>query len=72
MKHVSGLLTAAYRPITSTSPSSRFVGINQTVSYGSTELLSAAGITDTGTTLILLASDAFEAHKRATGHWWCH
>ncbi|TBU41815.1 family A1 protease [Dichomitus squalens] len=54
-------------PITSTSPADQFVGIDQTISYGSTELLSSAGITDTGTTLILLASDALQKYQQVTG-----
>ena len=46
-------------PITSTYPASAYVGIDQSITYGSsgtTILSSTAGITDTGTTLILLAS----------------
>ncbi|PIL28864.1 transporter [Ganoderma sinense ZZ0214-1] len=55
--------------ITGTSPASNYVGIDQTVRYGNdTPILSqTAGIVDTGTTLILLASDAFAAYKNATG-----
>ena len=48
-----------YSPITSTSPASDYVGIDQSITYGSagtTILASTAGITDTGTTLVLLAS----------------
>ncbi|KAI0689559.1 acid protease [Cytidiella melzeri] len=55
-------------PITITSPASEYFGVNQSISYGSTTILSnAAGIVDTGTTLILLASDAFSAYQLATG-----
>ncbi|KAI0672031.1 acid protease [Trametes maxima] len=57
-------------PITSTSPSSEFVGIDQTVTYGTAGtpiLSSASGITDTGTTLLLLASDAFATYQTLTG-----
>ncbi|TFK88713.1 acid protease [Polyporus arcularius HHB13444] len=57
-------------PITSTSPASAYWGIDQDVTYGSsgTSLLSgSAGIVDTGTTLLLLATDAFKAYQRATG-----
>ncbi|KAI0649653.1 aspartic proteinase precursor [Trametes meyenii] len=60
----------AYVPVTSTSPASAYVGIDQTITYGSanTPILDAtAGITDTGTTLVLLASDAITAYKAATG-----
>ena len=48
-----------HSPITSTSPASAYVGIDQSITYGSsgtTILSSTAGITDTGTTLVLLAS----------------
>ncbi|PCH40297.1 acid protease [Wolfiporia cocos MD-104 SS10] len=58
-----------YTPITTTSPASLYWGINQDVSYGTgTTLLSGnAGIVDTGTTLLLLASDAFSKYQSATG-----
>ncbi|OSX58416.1 hypothetical protein POSPLADRAFT_1154005 [Postia placenta MAD-698-R-SB12] len=57
-----------YVPITSTKPAGNFVGINQTVSYGGVEILhNAAGIVDTGTTLLLLATDAFNMYKAQTG-----
>lgn len=56
-------------PITSTTPASAYWGIDQSLTYGkSTTVLSgSAGIVDTGTTLLLLATDAFEAYQRATG-----
>lgn len=58
----------SYVPITSTKPAGNFVGINQTVSYGGVEILhNAAGIVDTGTTLLLLATDAFNMYKAQTG-----
>ncbi|KAJ6489065.1 aspartic peptidase domain-containing protein [Mycena sanguinolenta] len=58
----------SYTPITSTTPASSYWGIDQTVSYGSTSILdSTAGIVDTGSTLILLATDAFQRYQRATG-----
>lgn len=58
-----------YTPITSTSPASQYWGIDQDLTYGdSTSLLSgSAGIVDTGTTLLLLATDAFQAYQKATG-----
>ncbi|KAI0670888.1 acid protease [Trametes maxima] len=59
-----------YVPITSTQPASLYWGIDQSVSYGEdgTPLLSTtSGIVDTGTTLLLLATDAFQAYQRATG-----
>jgi hypothetical protein len=58
----------SYVPITSTSPSSNFWGIDQSVSYGGTTILSStAGIVDTGTTLILIATNAFNVYQQATG-----
>ncbi|KAI0917457.1 hypothetical protein AcW1_007348 [Taiwanofungus camphoratus] len=58
-----------FTPITSTSPASMYWGINQDVTYSQdTSLLSGnAGIVDTGTTLLLIASDAFQAYQQATG-----
>ncbi|KAI9441955.1 hypothetical protein BJY52DRAFT_1229332 [Lactarius psammicola] len=46
-----------------------FWGIDQSIRYGpSTTILSTtAGIVDTGTTLILIATDAFNLYKSATG-----
>jgi hypothetical protein len=57
-----------YVPITSTkNAASRYWGIDQQVTYDGQTILSSAGIVDTGTTLVLLASDAFNAYKQATG-----
>ncbi|KAM6496767.1 aspartic peptidase A1 [Amanita muscaria] len=57
-----------YAPLTSTSPASRYWGVDQTITYGSSPILSkAAGIVDTGTTLILIATDAFNLYQTATG-----
>ncbi|EGO00886.1 hypothetical protein SERLA73DRAFT_159520 [Serpula lacrymans var. lacrymans S7.3] len=57
-----------YVPLTSTSPASEYWGIDQSITYGSTSILSStAGIVDTGTTLILIASDAFSKYESATG-----
>ena len=66
-RRISG--DVAYVPITSTSPASNYWGIDQDLTYGtSTTLLSgSAGIVDTGTTLLLLATDAFQAYQDATG-----
>ncbi|KIP05511.1 hypothetical protein PHLGIDRAFT_119740 [Phlebiopsis gigantea 11061_1 CR5-6] len=64
----TGSLTTV--PITTTSPSSEFVGIDQSITFGSAEtpvLASTAGIVDTGTTLILIASDAFATYEELTG-----
>ncbi|KAH9036489.1 acid protease [Lactarius pseudohatsudake] len=56
-------------PVTTTSPASEFWGINESIRYGaSTTILSTtAGIVDSGTTLILIATDAFNRYKTATG-----
>lgn len=65
---ISGEIT--FVPITKTSPASNYWGIDQSVTYGSsgeTILNTTAGIVDTGTTLLLLASDAFKAYEKATG-----
>ena len=63
----SGEITFA--PITSTSPASNYWGIDQKVTYGDDPLIldTTAGIVDTGTTLIYLASDAFSSYQQATG-----
>jgi pepsin A len=58
----------SYVSITSTSPANTYWGIDQSISYGSTPILTeTAGIVDTGSTLILIASDAFDKYKSATG-----
>ncbi|TFK52338.1 acid protease [Heliocybe sulcata] len=64
---VAGDIT--YVPITSTAPASQYWGIDQDLTYGEgTSLLSGApGIVDTGTTLLLIATDAFQAYQKATG-----
>ncbi|KAJ7509621.1 aspartic peptidase A1 [Mycena galericulata] len=60
--------SVAFTPITSTSPASEYWGNDQSVAYGGTTILSStAGIVDTGTTLILLATDAFNQYQQATG-----
>ncbi|KAL1745145.1 aspartic peptidase domain-containing protein [Schizophyllum fasciatum] len=58
-----------YTPVTKTSPASNYWGIDQSITYGdSVSILDTnAGITDTGTTLLYLATDAFEAYANATG-----
>ena len=57
-----------YTPITTTSPASYYWGIDQTVNYGATPLLPiTAGIVDTGTTLTLLATNAFVEYQILTG-----
>ncbi|KAG1904485.1 aspartic peptidase domain-containing protein [Suillus fuscotomentosus] len=57
-----------YTPITTTYPSSTYWGINQSISYGSTTIMSStAGIVDTGTTFVYIASDAYAKYQSATG-----
>jgi len=57
-----------FTPITTTSPSNEFWGINESITYGTETILSTtAGIVDTGTTLILIASGAFSRYRSATG-----
>ncbi|KAG1783587.1 aspartic peptidase domain-containing protein [Suillus placidus] len=58
----------AYTPITPYGSASGFWGIDESITYGTTTILSAtSGIVDTGTTLILIASDAFSTYQSATG-----
>ncbi|KAF8236774.1 aspartic peptidase A1 [Tricholoma matsutake] len=59
----------SYTPVTSTYPASYYWGIQQTITYGtSTSILTTtAGIVDTGTTLVLIASDAYNRYVTATG-----
>ncbi|OAX44937.1 acid protease [Rhizopogon vinicolor AM-OR11-026] len=60
--------TIAYVPLTTTTPASYYWGINESITYGTKTILSeTAGIVDTGTTLILLASNAYSAYQSATG-----
>ncbi|KAI0078070.1 acid protease [Panus rudis PR-1116 ss-1] len=57
-------------PITTTSPASEFVGIDQSIAYGAAKtpiLATTSGITDTGTTLLLIASDALATYQSLTG-----
>ncbi|EPQ53054.1 family A1 protease [Gloeophyllum trabeum ATCC 11539] len=57
-----------YTSLTSTSPASEYWGIDQSITYnGQTILSSTAGIVDTGTTLVYIASDAYNKYVKATG-----
>ncbi|KAG6840770.1 hypothetical protein C0991_004555 [Blastosporella zonata] len=58
-----------YTPVTTTSPASFYWGINQSIRYStSTSILSStAGIVDTGTTLLYIATDAYNRYRSATG-----
>ncbi|KAG1821550.1 aspartic peptidase domain-containing protein [Suillus subaureus] len=58
----------SYVPITLIYPASMYWGIDQSISYGPTSILAeTAGVVDTGTTFILIASDAFDKYQSATG-----
>ncbi|KAJ7040410.1 aspartic peptidase A1 [Mycena alexandri] len=60
----------AFTPLTTTSPARDYWGINQSITYGTSGtsiLASTAGIVDTGTTLVLIATNAFTKYKSATG-----
>lgn len=61
----SGSIT--YVPVTSTSPASYYWGIDSTLGYSTTTYGTTSGIVDTGTTLILIATDYFNKFKSATG-----
>ncbi|TFK83046.1 aspartic peptidase A1 [Polyporus arcularius HHB13444] len=59
-----------YTPLTTTGPTASFVGVMQTIVYGDESnvvLAPSAGILDTGTTLILIAPDAFKRYQAYTG-----
>ncbi|KAF8260104.1 aspartic peptidase A1 [Lactarius quietus] len=57
-----------YIPLTTTSPASDYWSISQSIKYGSTTILSTtAGIVDSGTTLIPIATDAFNRYQYVTG-----
>ncbi|KAJ7161290.1 aspartic peptidase A1 [Mycena crocata] len=60
--------SVAYTSVTSTLPAGDYWGINQSITYGTTSILSStAGIVDTGTTLIYIATNGFTKYKAATG-----
>ncbi|PCH34196.1 family A1 protease [Wolfiporia cocos MD-104 SS10] len=59
-----------YVDTTSTSPASYYWGIDESITYGSsgeTILSSTAGIVDTGTTLVLIATNAYSKYQSVTG-----
>ncbi|KIJ40038.1 hypothetical protein M422DRAFT_257106 [Sphaerobolus stellatus SS14] len=57
-----------YVPITSSSPSNTFWGIEQNITYGGIPIMfTTAGIVDTGTTLLLLPPLSFAAYVLNTG-----
>jgi len=60
--------TLNYVSLTTTEPASYYWGINQEITYnGATILAETAGIVDTGTTLVYLATNAYDAYVSATG-----
>lgn len=60
--------SVAYYPVTTTSPASLYWGIDASAHYGTTAIMSkTSGIVDTGTTLVLLATNYFNKFKTATG-----
>lgn len=60
--------TITYTAITSTTPAGDYVGVTQTIAYGSESIMSsAAGIVDTGTTLVYIPSSAYDKYQKATG-----
>lgn len=62
--------SVSFAPLTTTSPASEFWGIDQSITFGnsSTSILeTTAGIVDTGTTLVMLATDAFDTYVSLTG-----
>ncbi|TFK35983.1 aspartic proteinase from Irpex Lacteus [Crucibulum laeve] len=58
-----------FTPITGTSPANQYWGINQSIRYSTftSILATTAGIIDSRTTLILIATDGFNSYVRATG-----
>ncbi|KAG2356775.1 aspartic proteinase [Suillus spraguei] len=57
-----------YTGVTTTPPASNYWGIDQSITYGTTDiLLSTAGIIDSGFTFISIASDAYQRYQAATG-----
>ncbi|KAG2365616.1 aspartic peptidase A1 [Suillus spraguei] len=58
----------AYTSTTDMKPASSYWGINQRITYGSTEISTlTAGMVDCGCTFIWIASDAYDKYKTATG-----
>lgn len=56
------------RPLTKIEPAAEYWGIDQTVAYGNKTILPlTAGIVDTGTTLLMIATDSFNNYTAATG-----
>lgn len=59
--------------MTSTYPAKRYWGIDQSIQYGTQTILPlSAGLVDTGTTLLYIASDAFTKYVSLTGAVYDH
>ncbi|KAI0077150.1 aspartic peptidase A1 [Panus rudis PR-1116 ss-1] len=58
-----------FTPLTTISPASEFWGIEQAVRYGSSTTImpKLPGVIDTGSTLTLFATEAFQRYQSATG-----
>ncbi|KAH9896007.1 aspartic proteinase from Irpex Lacteus [Cubamyces lactineus] len=58
-----------FAPITTISPASQYFGVNQAVRYGQSNpiLSNAPAIFDTGTSLVLLATDVFQTYVSVVG-----
>ncbi|KAG6327932.1 hypothetical protein ID866_11157 [Astraeus odoratus] len=60
--------SVTYVPVTTSDPASLYWGIDASISYNGSSILSlSAGIIDTATALILIADDAFSRYQSATG-----
>ncbi|KAG2068470.1 acid protease, partial [Suillus decipiens] len=58
----------AYTTTTATPPSSHYWGIDQSITYGDTEILgTSAGLVDSGAPFIDITPDAFQKYQAATG-----
>ncbi|KAF7325622.1 Peptidase A1 domain-containing protein [Mycena kentingensis (nom. inval.)] len=57
-----------YVPLTKQQPACNYWGIEQSITYDGVELMpNCAGISDTGTTLIMLPTESFKKYQAATG-----
>ncbi|KAG2366359.1 aspartic proteinase [Suillus spraguei] len=57
-----------YTAVTAVLPSANYWGIDQSITYGTTDILfPTAGVVDTGSTFISIASDAYGRYRAATG-----
>ncbi|KAH9903191.1 aspartic peptidase A1 [Cubamyces lactineus] len=58
-----------YVPLTATPRANEYVGYDQSIAYGDKGVIldTTSGILDTGTTLVLIATDAFQRYQEQTG-----